>query len=241
MKPFNIDCDWVYPGVRYWSEQILCNLGLVNDFYQKKEGVIVDVGGGLAPISKLANLSFYKYVLVEPDSDALHKAPDFIEKLIGYAENLPIDDDSVDIIITSSCLQYINHEDFFKECNRVLKPGGFIAVHENGPNNPVILAARLAQRVVGIFKREHWLYRDSIKKYYYPMEVDGFNILSISQTGFFTPIFLFFQVINLEAPYFLRSYFYSVDKWLLSKFPFLKRFTFLNAVIYCKKNDSNSI
>lgn len=129
---------WIYPTIRYWTAEILKNLEYVNEFYKNEDGVILDVGGGLAPISDITNISHYKYILIDPNVNSLKSAPEFIDKREGCGEDMPISDDSVDIILTSSCLQYMDQAKFFDECKRVLKIGGLIAVHENDSKNIII-------------------------------------------------------------------------------------------------------
>lgn len=234
MKPFNIDESWVYENVIYWKDEILSNLLSLNLFYKKDNGVILDVGGGHAPFSRIANLKNYTYILVDPNSSKLNLAPNNIIKIKGYAENVPVDDNSIDIILTSSCLQYIDQNIFFLECQRVLKEGGMIAIHENGPYNPIILFARIVQRFIGLFNKRHWDYRNSILEYYKFKEIEGFEILRYNQTGFFTPIFLYMQILNLKYPKWLFDFINALDNYLLKKIPFLKRMTFLTTVIYRK-------
>lgn len=234
MQPFNIKKSWVYPNIEHWADEILKNLDRVNKFYKHETGVILDVGGGLAPIAEIINSQCYQYILVDPNTSRLDLVADFIDKRKGYGEAMPVDDESVDIILTSSCLQYMNQSKFFNECKRTLKSGGFIAVHENGPMNPIILFARLIQRIIGLFDKKHWNYRNSIKRYYSPNEIDGLKILSKSQTGLLTPFMLYFQFLKIKAPNNLYSYLLKIDDFLFKTFPSLRKFAFLNAVIYVK-------
>lgn len=46
----------------------------------------------------------------------------------GTAENLPFPDGSVDLITASSAAHYFDESKFMAEANRVLKPGGCIAL-----------------------------------------------------------------------------------------------------------------
>lgn len=234
MKPFNTEKPWVYPNVNLWTQDIIKCLKRLNSFYMKSNGVILDIGGGLAPISEISNLKSYEYILVDPDVKKLNLAPSVIDKRKGYGEKVPVDDNSADIIVTSSCLQYMEQSKFFEECHRVLKPGGFIAVHENGPKNPIILLARLMQRIIGLFNKKHWHYRNSIKKYYSPREVEGFKIIYINQSGLLTPTMLFLQYLNLKQPLRLYKALLWLDEKLLRILPFLKELTFLSTVIYIK-------
>ncbi len=234
MKPFNIKKTWVYPNVKYWTNEILKNLEHINHLYKNETGIILDVGGGLAPISEIVNTECYKYILVDPNVTRLSLAPNFIDKREGYGESMPVDDNSVDIILTSSCLQYMDHSKFFNECKRTLKSGGFIAVHENGPRNPIILLARLIQRIVGLFNKKHWVYRNSIKSYYSPKEIDGLRILFKNHSGLLTPLMLYFQFLKIKSPNSLYPLLLKVDNYLFDTFPFLGNLAFLNTVIYTK-------
>lgn len=235
MKPFNIQDQWIYPNIQHWTPYILKNLSKINHLYKNNEGVVLDVGGGLAPISDITNLSNYKYILLDPDLNRLNSCTKPIEKIQGYAENIPLKESSIDILITSSCLQYINQDEFFDECKRVLKRGGIIALHENGPYNPFILFARLTQRFMGLFDKKHWEYRNTIKNYYYPKELNGFELVSINQVGLITPILLYLQILKIKQPPKLLFIFNKIDNILLFIFPFLKKITFLSTVIYIKK------
>ena len=236
MKPFNILKSWHYPNISHWQPEILNSLIQINKLYHQNRGTILDVGGGKAPFSLLVNISDYTYILVDPNVDSLKAAPNFIDKRKGYGEKLPIESDSIDIIITSSCLQYINQEEFFKECRRTLKAGGLIAVHENGPLNPIILFARLTQRLIGLVNRKHWHYRNTIKQYFVPKEIDGFTIKYKSETGLITPILLCLQYFNIKEPKLLSDFLSRTDEVLLDRMSFLKRYTFLKIVIYKKNN-----
>lgn len=234
MKPFNLDERWIYENVIYWTDEILNNLSYLNFFYKNKTGVILDIGGGYAPFSKITNLTNYKYILVDPNDCKLNLAPNNVIKINGYAENMPIENESIDIILTASCLQYIDQEKFFLECQRVLKEGGIIALHENGPCNPIIMFARLTQRFIGLFNKRHWNYRNTILEYYKLKEIEGFEILRYSQTSFITPIFLYVQILNLKYPKWFFNIVNLMDNYLLKKIPFLKKMTFLTTVIYRK-------
>lgn len=234
MQPFNIKSTWVYPNVEHWTNEILKSLEHLNQLYHNETGTILDVGGGSAPISQLVNSQHYSYILVDPKISRLKLAPNFVDKREGYGESIPVDDNSIDIILTSSCLQYMDQPKFFDECKRVLKTGGLIAVHENGPKNPIILFARLTQRTIGLFNKKHWVYRNSIKKYYSPKEIDGLEIVYKSHSGLLTPLMLYAQLLKIKVPNKLYLPLLKTDTYLLEKFKFLKKFSFLNIVIYIK-------
>jgi len=46
---------------------------------------------------------------------------------ISPAESLPVEDNSVTLIQVATALHWFDHEKFYRECDRVLAPGGVIA------------------------------------------------------------------------------------------------------------------
>lgn len=58
-----------------------------------------------------------------------------IDYVVGSAEDIPLADDSVDVVVTFETIEHIpNYEKFLKEIKRVTKPGGFAIV--STPNDP---------------------------------------------------------------------------------------------------------
>jgi len=58
-----------------------------------------------------------------------------IEYRIGSAEEIPLDDNSVDVVVTFETLEHIqNYEKFIQEIKRVTKPDGFAII--STPNDP---------------------------------------------------------------------------------------------------------
>ena len=85
--------------------------------YSNKYDIIVEIGGGLNPIS--SNQLSNKTITI--DGDAKSK-PTILSDLNNP---LPIDSDSVDIIIAGEIIEHlINPFRMLKECFRVLKPHG---------------------------------------------------------------------------------------------------------------------
>jgi len=46
---------------------------------------------------------------------------------VSPGEFLPIEDNSVELIQVATALHWLDHEEFYRECDRVLVPGGVIA------------------------------------------------------------------------------------------------------------------
>lgn len=52
-----------------------------------------------------------------------------IKYQLGNAEETNLQNNSVDLITVASALHWLDHDKFFKECDRILKPGGTLAVN----------------------------------------------------------------------------------------------------------------
>nr|XP_039263728.1 uncharacterized protein LOC120339627 [Styela clava] len=55
--------------------------------------------------------------------------------MVGKAESIPVEDKSVDIVCAGTSIHWVDFECFFKECSRVLKPSGSIALYACGKPN----------------------------------------------------------------------------------------------------------
>ena len=102
-----------------------------------KEKVIADLGAGTGFISlrvgEEANLVFSidssRNMLSELYKSAKHKNLNNIYPIKGNLEDLPLFDNSVDIIFINMALHHITHPDIaIKEMNRVLKKGGQVVI-----------------------------------------------------------------------------------------------------------------
>lgn len=47
---------------------------------------------------------------------------------IGYADQLPADDRSVDLVFCINTAHWLDQQIFFKECDRILQPNGVVAL-----------------------------------------------------------------------------------------------------------------
>lgn len=115
-------------------------------------GRIADVGAGLTPHSHALTLLGYRGVLVDDFSDIWHaKAIDVLEwqKRDGVEvvscdvlRGVPLDENSLDAIMTFDCLEHLHHtpKRMLQDCVRALKPGGLFFL---GVPNCVNLRKRL--------------------------------------------------------------------------------------------------
>lgn len=94
-----------------------------------RKPVILDLGIGPGLLSKEINnvLPEAHIIGIDPSEEMLKlsKKNAFVETKIGYAENIPMENNSVDVVISRFNLTYWkDSKKGFSEINRVLKPGG---------------------------------------------------------------------------------------------------------------------
>lgn len=129
---------------------------------------LLDVGGGTGALEAVIG-GQVQYWLLDRSEESIRAAP-AERKIRGESEALPFPDASFDLIVSISTLQYTDHDAFFRECERVLRPGGMLAIHENGAFNPIVGAMRAARRLAARRRPKLRAYTDSITGYYRPKE-----------------------------------------------------------------------
>ena len=82
---------------------------------------------------------------------------------VGDAENIPLEDNSVDLITCSQAVHWFNFDNFFREVSRVLTPDGVLAVYSRGDyvllhDNPVI-----EKELTTLYKEVYLLLSNQIK------------------------------------------------------------------------------
>lgn len=90
------------------------------------DNVILDVGCGASPYYELFEDITTKYIAVDmKESLPVTETRNIIQK-IGFAEELPIESESVDIVLSNQVLEHVLDErEAVKESFRVLKKGGY--------------------------------------------------------------------------------------------------------------------
>ena len=101
---------------------------LKQDLPEPGRRVVVDVGGGLAPYRALLDGRSDTWVVLEKDR---HHAGELRSKggdadyLIGAAENIPLLDDTCDLVVLTEVLEHCNRPaDVVNEIARILRSGG---------------------------------------------------------------------------------------------------------------------
>jgi len=94
---------------------------------------VLDLGAGTGVLSKFAftcNENFH-IIALDPEEGMLKYTPPYVEKLIGVAEALPFEDNSMDAIIIGEALHHFRDpHKAIKEIKRVLKTQGRLFIYE---------------------------------------------------------------------------------------------------------------
>ena len=103
-----------------------------------KDISIADIGAGTGKLTKQFLEKGIKVIAVEPNADMLEVAIKNLSKyneLFEYkqepAEKTSIDDNSINIITVAQAFHWFDKNTFKKECKRILKPNGVIAIMWN--------------------------------------------------------------------------------------------------------------
>src|SRR5690606_30025341 len=105
-------------------------------------------GGGARHIAETLKPASYTGMDIAPSAvdlaNKMHALPN-LKFIQGSAENIPLADNSVDVVINvESCHAYGSVSKFFSEVKRVLKPGGyFLMVDFRRSKNMTILKDQL--------------------------------------------------------------------------------------------------
>lgn len=93
----------------------------------KKEGILLDIGGGTGISTELFTKNF-DCILIDPSEKLLEQGPQSIEKILGEAEELPFSNNKFDIIISITSLHHSNLKQAIEEIVRVSKEDSIIAI-----------------------------------------------------------------------------------------------------------------
>lgn len=111
------------------------------DYANRRKGVamnekldlVVDVGCGPGVSTKIFHDRAKKIIGIDPSENQIKQAKhgnarDDIQYMIGQAEDLPFEDNTVDLICGGMIGHYLDLEAFYTECRRVLKPDGSLSL-----------------------------------------------------------------------------------------------------------------
>jgi SAM-dependent methyltransferase len=228
MSPFDPSQPNHYP-VAIWRAALTQSLEHLNARTQATHGLILDLGGGQAPLFNLINHRDYQYLVVDKDAQTLRRSPQAATKICASITHLPFPANWADIALSITCLQYVDQAAFFAEAHRVIKPGGILATHENGAHNPFIMLARAAQRAIGLVNQRQWAYRNSIRQYYrHAYQPPGFEVIYYRASGLFSALLHGLEIMGVHLPQGVYTRLEQLDNALLRACPVLRHLAFLH-------------
>ncbi|CAL8341506.1 unnamed protein product [Boreogadus saida] len=120
-------------------------------------GLAVDLGCGTGQLSRLLAPHFQELVGLDISEGQLEEAraglgyPNVTYRL-GTAEELPFTDGSVDLLAAASAAHWFQQQRFLTETQRVLKPGGCIALLGFGDDNVHLQSRDCGDRLTQIYR-----------------------------------------------------------------------------------------
>jgi SAM-dependent methyltransferase len=111
-------------------DRVVAELGLGSD------AAVLDLGAGTGKLTRALAPRFARVVAVEPD-DAMRAVLEEVvpaaEARAGDAEAIPLEDESVDAVLSAEAFHWFATRETLHEIARVLRPGGGLAVFWNIP------------------------------------------------------------------------------------------------------------
>jgi ubiquinone/menaquinone biosynthesis C-methylase UbiE len=197
----------IYPE-NVWPGEIY-----VQDIRDHGGGALLEVGcGWRADTLKRVADRFERCVGVDPDlQNAKHEDPR-IELIAGDAANLPFPDATFDVVANTNTAEHLpDPVAVFRECARVLKPGGVMIIQTVNQWMPVIAAARiLPHSVRQILNRaaSGTAERDTFPTYYRAnsrrnlaraMQAAGFEVVDLRYLPHHPHYFMFSYIVYRVA------------------------------------------
>lgn len=111
--------------------------------------VVVDLGAGTGKLTRLLTANDLEVVAVEPSAEMRERLaarlPANTRCLAGRAEQIPLPDDCVDVVLVAQAWHWFNIELAVPEIARVLKPGGQLSLLWNIRDERVAWVAELSR------------------------------------------------------------------------------------------------
>jgi SAM-dependent methyltransferase len=98
---------------------------------------VLDLGAGTGKLTRVVSRRYARVIAVEPLDGMraiLERVVPDVEAVPGSAEQIPLDDGSVDAVFAAQAFHWFDHARAIPEIARVLRPGGVLAIVWNGPD-----------------------------------------------------------------------------------------------------------
>ena len=97
---------------------------------------VLDLGAGTGKLARQLSAAGLDVVAVEPLDEMRALIPDGIEARAGTAEAIPLPDDFVDAVVVAQAFHWFDRDPAVREIERVLRPGGALALVSNRREPP---------------------------------------------------------------------------------------------------------
>lgn len=121
-RPFNTIFSFNYHNINHIVKfQKSC----ISEYFKRRDFKLLDIGAGASPYYMLFEKYVLEYTVIDVKSSLPENEKRAIKQLEGFAENLPVDADSFDIVVSNQVLEHVNDDiKAVKESARVLKQNG---------------------------------------------------------------------------------------------------------------------
>lgn len=151
-----------------------------------------------------------------------------VEFILMDCENLKFPKNFFDIVFDGGTFSSLDLNKVFPEITKVLKPNGFLVGIETLGHNPFTNLKRQINKLTG--KRTEWAVEHIFKiedlkraeKYFKRTEAHFFHLIS----------WIVFPILTLPGGKFLLKLLEKIDHFLISLFPFLRRYSFKIVFIF---------
>src|SRR4051794_22016764 len=114
-----------------YPDEVLAPLRVADD------ATVLALGAGRGKLTRFLARRYARVIAVEPLDGMrgiLERVVPEVEALSGTAEEIPLDDASVDAVFAAQAFHWFDHDRAIPEIARVLRPGGVVALVWNGPD-----------------------------------------------------------------------------------------------------------
>ncbi|WBW75387.1 trans-aconitate 3-methyltransferase [Schizosaccharomyces osmophilus] len=105
---------------------------LVDEFWVDEDSTILDLGVGTGKLIPRINAAHPKKIIAVDSSEAmlqvLQKKYPTVESYLGSATQIPLPDESIDLILCGNSFHWFANANALKEMHRVLKPNGALGL-----------------------------------------------------------------------------------------------------------------
>jgi SAM-dependent methyltransferase len=119
-------------GRPLWPERLLDRV--IHELALQSGAAVLDLGAGTGKLTRALVSRFARVYAVEPDEAMLGVLEEVVpgaEARRGSAQNIPLEDDSIDAVFSGEAFHWFATPEALAEIVRVLRPGGGLAVFWN--------------------------------------------------------------------------------------------------------------